>query len=204
MKKILMMLNCGRAAFAAVLCCAMTMAVLTACSDNDDDPVILSENVNKGVVINLGSIVIKPYMLFGALLPDVEAYMQKNYADWAYTNEGQQEGQIFYTRYRNGNKVISYAFNNTPAGSLRLATYGFENTDISFPEIEAELERNGFIYQGKLNFEFPTAADEYQLFLTADRSIEVQFARWENDNRWAIGFQPLDEDDLNYLEPVNK
>ena len=66
MKKILMMLNCGRAAFAAVLCCAMTMAVLTACSD------------------------------------------------------------------------------------------------------------------------------------------EVQFARWENDNRWAIGFQPLDEDDLNYLEPVNK
>jgi hypothetical protein len=204
MKKILMMLNCGRAAFTAVLCCAMTMAVLTACSDNDDDPVIPSENVNKGIVINLGSIVIKPYMLFGASLADVEAYMQKNYGDWAYTKEDQQEGQIFYTRYRNGNKVISYAFNNTPAGSLRLATYGFENTEISFPEIKAELERNGFIYQGKLNFEFPTAADEYQLFLSADRCIEVQFARWENDNRWAIGFQPLDEDDLNYLEPVNK
>ena len=204
MKKILMTLKCGRAAFAAVLCCAMTMAVMTACSDKDDDPVIPSEDVNKGIAINLGSIVIKPYMQYGTSLADVEAYMQKNYGDWTYTKDDQQEGQIFYTKYRKDNEVISYAFYNTPAGSLRLSTYGFENTDISFSEIKAELERNGFIYQGKLNFEFPTAADVYQLFLSADRSIEVQFARWENDNRWAIGFQPLDEDDLNYLEPVNK
>lgn len=204
MKKILMALNCGRAAFAAVLCCAMTMAVLTACSDKDDDPVIPSEDVNKGIFINLGSIVIKPYMQFGTSLADVEAYMQKNYGDWTYTKDDQQEGQIFSIKYSKDNKIIVYAFSNTPIGSLRLATYGFENTEISFPEIKAELERNGFIYQGRLNFEFPVAADEYQLFLSADSSIEVQFARWEEGDRWAIGFQPLDEDDLNYLESANK
>ena len=182
----------------------MTMAVLTACSDKDDNPVIPSEDVNKGIVINLGSIVIKPYMQLGASLADVEAYMKKNYADWTYTKDDQREGPTFSTRYRKDNKVVLFSFYNTLVGSLRLTEYGFENSEIPFPTIKAELERNGFIYQGKLNFEFPGAADVFQMFLSADQSIEVQYARWEEDNRWGIGFQNLDEDDLNYLEPVNK
>ena len=148
--------------------------------------------------------VIKPYMLFGASLADVEAYMQENYADWTCTTDDPREGPVFTTNYRKDNKVIVFSFYNTTVGSLRMSEYGFENSELPFPAIKAELERNGFIYQGKLNFEFPGAADVYQMFLSADSSIEVQFARWEEENRWGIGFQPLDEDDLNYLEPVNK
>ena len=189
---------------AAVLCCAMATAVLTACSDKDDNPTIPAEDVNKGIEINLGSIVIKPYLRLGASLADVEAYMLENYADWTYTKEDQQENPTFITRYRKDNKNILFAFYNIPGGSLRLSQYGFEDSEIPFPVIKAELERNGFIYQGKLNFDIPYAADVYQMFLSADKSIEVQFVRWEESNRWGIGFQNLDEDDLNYLEPVNQ
>ena len=193
MRKILIALT-------AILCCAMTAAVLTACSDKDDNPIIPSEDVNKGIVINIGSIVIKPYLQFGTSLADVEAYMQKNYANRTYTKEDQGEGPTFTERYIIDNKIILFSFYNTPVGSLRLSQYGFENSEIPFSTIKAELERNGFIYQGKLNFEIPGAADVYQMFLSADKSIEVQFARWEESNRWCIGFQLFDEDDMNYLE----
>lgn len=195
MKKIFMVLT-------AVLCCAMTAAVLTACSD-DDNLVIPSADVNKGIVINLDSIVIKPYLQFGASLADVEAYMQKNYADWAYTKEDQREGPIYSIKYNKDNQDIIFAFDNAPVLNLRLTTYVFKNSEISFSAIRAELERKGFIYQGKLNYELPNAADVYQMFLPADSSIEVQFASWEQSNTWAIGFQTFDESDLNYLEPVN-
>ena len=90
MKKYLMTL-------AAVLCCAMTTVVFTACSSNEDNPTFPSIDVNNGVVINLGSIVIKPYLQFGASLADVEAYMKANYPDWTDNNpdalnEYQQQG----------------------------------------------------------------------------------------------------------------
>lgn len=199
-----MTLVAGRWVLTIVLCCWVTSAVLTACSDKDDNPVSPLEDVNKGIVINLESIVIKPYLQLGASLADVEAYMQENYADWTYTKDDQREGPTFSTRYRKDNKVILFSFYNTPVSSLRLSQYGFENSELPFPAIKAELERNGFIYQGKLNFEFPGAADVYQMFLSADSSIEVQFARWQEGNRWAIGFLPFDESDMDYLEPVNK
>ena len=105
MKKILM-------ALAAILCCAMTGTVMTACSDKDDNPINPSEDVNKGIVINLDSIVIKPYLQMGASLADVEAYMKKNYADWTYTIEDQGEGPTFVTKYTKGNKLIMFIFYN--------------------------------------------------------------------------------------------
>lgn len=189
--------------FAAMLCCAMTTAVMTACSDKDDNPDNSSEDVSKGIVINLGSIVIKPYLKMGASLADVEAYMQKNYADWTYTKEEKRQESIFARRYAKDNKEIVYVFYDTAAGSLRMTTYGFYNQEIPFSTIKAELERNGLIYQGKLNFVFPGAADVYQMFLSADKSIEVQYGRYEEKDNWAIAFQPFDEDDMNYLEPAN-
>ena len=163
------------------------------------------EPINKGVVINLGSIVIKPYLQFGALQADVEAYMQENFADWTCTKSDQQERSFFPIRYRKDNRIIVFAFDNALVGSLRMATYGFENSEMSFPAIKAELERNGFIYQGKLNYhDIPDIADVYQMFLSADKSLEVQFVRWEQSNKWALGFQTFDENDLNYLETENK
>ena len=62
MRKILMV--------AAALTLLMTMVVpITSCTKEKD---------NKEIVINLDSIVIKPYLKFGTPLADVEKYMAEN------------------------------------------------------------------------------------------------------------------------------
>ena len=188
--------------FAAFILMASTAALTTACS-NEDNPTIPLEDVNKGIVINLDSIVIKPYLQMGASLANVEAYMQKNYADWTYRGNYQKGESLLIVGYIKGNQNITYAFGTTPAYSLYMSSYGFDNSEMPFPVIKAELERNGFIYKGKLNFEIPDASNIYHMFVSADGSIEAQFVLWGEGNRWSIGFQPLDENDLNYLEPVN-
>ena len=191
MKKNLMTL-------AAVFCCAMTMAVFSACtSDNIDNSTAPTIDVNKGIVIDLDSIVIKPYLQLGATLADVEKYMKENYADWTYIKEKQVVGTRFSKAYNKGNEIIMFIYDNIPAGSLYAASYGFYNSEVSFPAVKAELERNGFIYQGKLDFGNPDVVDEYHMLLNADKTIEVQFIR--SSNIWAIDFQPFDEDDMNHL-----
>ena len=81
---------------AAVLCCAMTTVVFTACS-NEDNPTFPSIDVNNGVVINLGDIVIKPYLQFGASLADVEKYMFQNYGGyWSISFQPFDENDLNY------------------------------------------------------------------------------------------------------------
>lgn len=202
MRKILMML-------AAVLCCSMTMAVFTACSDKDDNPAIPSADVNKGIVINLGSMVIKPYMQFGASLSDVESYMKAYYVDWTDNNPNalneyqQQGGATWKKTYTKGSQTIKYLFGSSSGGKLLLCSYG-DKSSLSLADATAELERNGFKKEGVLKFD-DYDADVCYLFLPADKSIEVQLSFWQEDGgRWSISFQLFDEDDMNYLEPVNK
>ena len=205
MKKNLMTL-------AAVLCCAMTMAVFSAClSDNNDNPTVPSGGVNKGIVINLDSIVIKPYLQFGASLADVEKYMKENYPDWTdmnpdALNEYQQQGGATWKKtYTKDNRTIKYLFGNDTGGSLLLVSYGF-NSPISLPAVKTELERNGFTYEGILKFD-DYDADVCNLFLSADKTIEAQLSYWAKDGgSWSLSFQNLDENDLQFLVPedVNK
>ena len=196
---------------AAVLCCAMTTVVFTACSSNEDNPTFPSIDVNNGVVINLGSIVIKPYLQFGASLADVEKYMKENYADWTDNNPNalneyqQQGGSTWKKTYTKDNMTIKYLFGNASGGSLLLVSYGF-NSPISLPAVKAELERNGFTYEGVLKFD-DYDADVCNLFLSADKTIETQLSYWAKDGgSWSISFQNLDEYDLQFLVPedVNK
>lgn len=66
MKKLLMT--------AAAIMLLMTLSVqTTSCSKETD---------TMEIVINLDSIVIKPYVKFGAPLADVKAYMAQNFADY--------------------------------------------------------------------------------------------------------------------------
>ena len=117
MKKIIMK-------FAAILCFVMTMAVFSACLSESDNPAASSRSVNKGIVINLDSIVIKPYMQFGTSLADVEKYMNKNYADWTYIKEEQGEGVRFSTAYNKGNEIQLSLIHKTVA--LQFGLYGWE------------------------------------------------------------------------------
>ena len=192
--------------FATVLCCAMTTAVLTACSNNEDNPSIPSADVNKGIVVNIGSMTIKPYMLFGSSLADVESYMKAYYADWtdsdphALSEYQQQETTTWKKIYVKGNQTITYLFLNSSGGKLALCSYG-EKSPLSLADATAELERNGFEKQGVLKFE-DYDADVCYLFLSADKSIEVQLSSWEKDGgRWSVSFQEYDEYDMQFLFP---
>ncbi|MGX8697390.1 MAG: hypothetical protein ACSW8D_13505, partial [Prevotella sp.] len=75
MKKILM-------TFAAVLCCTMT-TVFTACGNQDNTVTKEMSADSTAIEINLDSIVINPYMVFGSSLADVEKYMTDNFSDYS-------------------------------------------------------------------------------------------------------------------------
>ena len=71
MRKILMTL-------AAVVCCAMVLSVFTAYGNKEESATSETSKGSMAVVINLDSIVIKPYLAFGSTLTDVEKYMTEN------------------------------------------------------------------------------------------------------------------------------
>ena len=79
MRKILMTL-------AAVVCCAMVLSVFTAYGNKEESATSETSKDSMAVVINLDSIVIKPYLAFGSTLTDVEKYMTENFADFAIVN----------------------------------------------------------------------------------------------------------------------
>lgn len=190
-----------------VLCCAVTTAVFTACDANDDNSANPSGDVNNGIVINLGSVVIKPFLQFGASLADVEKYMNENYAGWTDNNPDalQQYEQLGGTTWRkiyskDGQNIEFLFYGNSKDGSLALVSYGFDSIAL-LPYVKAELERNKFTYEGILKFE-DYNADLCQLYLSEDKEIEVQVSSWTKDGgSWSLSFQKLDEYDLQFLTP---
>lgn len=209
MKQNLTNLAAVRFVLNIVFCCALTTVVFTACTVNDDNPVNPSGDVNKGIVINLGSVVIKPYMQFGASLADVEKYMNDNYAGWTDNNPDalqqyeQQGGTTWKKLYSKDGQTIEFLFlGNSTGGKFALVSYGFDSIAL-LPNVKSELERNKFTYKGVLKFE-DYNADLCQLFLSDDEAIEVQVSSWEKDGgSWTISFQELDKYDLQFLTPAN-
>lgn len=86
---------------ALAVVCAMT--VQTACTNKSDNPATYDEEM--AIVIDLDSIVIKPYMRFGASLADVGIYMTENFDDYSAENPGSlmvletEEGITWFKRY---------------------------------------------------------------------------------------------------------
>ncbi|MBQ7180289.1 MAG: hypothetical protein IJR87_03245 [Bacteroidaceae bacterium] len=197
MKKIYFLLT----ALAGV--CAMNMQ--TACSCKNDNPAIYDEETS--VVINLDSIVIKPYIHFGASFADVGIYMTENFADYSAENPGSlmvletEEGITWFKRYVKADRRIEFYFNNDDGRELKMVSY-----DYFFPmplePIMAELERNGFTNKGEVRYD-DYNADICYLFLSSDENIEVLLSSWEKDGgSWSLTFQLTDEYDLQHL--VNK
>ena len=192
------------AAFAAVLCCAMTTTVFTACGNKDNAATTETQTDSTALVINLDSIVIKPNMAFGSSLADVEKYLKETYEDYVeweasdlktFEYEG---GRSYCKEYTKDNCKLGFYFANADGTSLSLVSY-----DYFFPmplePVMAELERNGFVNKGEIKFD-DFNADLTYLYLSADGSIEVQVSTWEKDGgSWAISFQPFDKNDLNHL-----
>lgn len=199
MKKIMMML-------AAVLCCTMT-TVFTACGNQDNTVTKEMSADSTAIEINLDSIVINPYMVFGSSLADVEKYMADNFSDYSDENPDSlvyydfEEGPSWAKNYEKGKCKLGFYFGNEDGNDLKLVAYDFF-FPMSLEPVMAELERNGFVNKGEIKFD-DFNADLTYLFLSADGTIEVQVSTWEKDGgSWAISFQPFDKNDLNHL--VNK
>ena len=187
---------------AAALCC-MAMSVQTACTGKSDNPPIQDEEA-VAVVLNLDSIVIKPYLQFGASLADVQEYMADNFADYSDENPDSlvynemEGGSLWSKTYEKGTRKISFYFYNADGKDLTLVSY-----DFFFPmplePVMAELERNGYTNKGEIRFDDYNADITY-LFLSADERIEAMPSSWEKDGgSWAITFQPTNDFDLQHL-----
>ena len=200
MKKIMMTL-------AAVVCCTMISTMFTACGSKGNTAMQEASVDSTELVINLDSIVIKPYLEFGSSLADVEKYMTENFADYTAENTDSLStitgnGFTYYGKHFTKDKnKIWFFFANEDGSNLIISSY-----DFFFPTqlepIMAELESKGFVNKGEVKFD-DYNADICYLLLSANEKLEVQVSSWEKDGgSWAISFQNTDENDLKQL--VNK
>ena len=143
-----------RMAMAAALCCWMTTTVFTACGNKDNIATGEVPADSAALVINLDSIVIKPYLAFGSSIDGVENYLKETYTDfaeWETTDLepfDQEEVDRYYSKeYTKGNRKLGFYFANIDGTSLSLVSY-----DFFFPmplePVMAELERHGFVNKG--------------------------------------------------------
>ena len=186
---------------AVVACCAMISTVLTACN-NAEKPVASVEQTE--LLIDLDSIMIVPYMAFGASLDEVEKHMEMVHDDYKVEQTDslvcyEEEGTTTYGRcYERGNRQIRFGFDDAEGSSLAYTSY-----DYFFPvrleSIMTELEKKGFEDKGEVKFDDDNA-DICYLFLSADEKTEVLLSKCErNGGSWAICFQPTDINDLNHI-----
>ena len=178
------------------------MNMQTACSGKNDNPVFHYEET--AVVIDLDSIVIKPYMHFGATLADVGKYMTEYYAD--YSDESPdalmvfeaEEGTTWFKRYVKANRRIDFYFSNVDGRELKMVSYDFFFPMPLEPIITA-LEYNNFNNKGEVRYD-DYNADICYLFLSSDETIEVLLSSWQKDGgSWSLTFQLTDEYDLQHL-----
>ena len=181
----------------------MTTTMLTACGSKSNNQ-SQEQGETSELVINLDSIVIKPYLAFGSSLADVEKFMSENYADWEVKNPDSLEcfpngeEQSWGRSYGKGTHGMEFDFNDARGSHLTIVSY-----DFFFPTplepVMADLERLGFENKGEVRFD-DFNADLTYLFLSADGKLEVQVSSWEKDGgSWSISFQPTDEGDFEHL-----
>ena len=191
----------------AALWVLTTAGLMAACTSSDDNPVSsTTADVNKGIVIDLGSIVIKPFLQFGASSADVEKYVNEYYPGWTLVNP---EGPIYekmddidyWAKYydKDDNAYLVFYFLDPAATNLAISCYKYVTT-IPVEAVRKEYERNNFTYMGIL--EYPNDRyDTTYMYLSADKSIEAQVTGYVKEKGWLVSFQPKSETDLNNLKP---
>lgn len=194
---------------AAAITLLMTMAMTGAsCISMNNKPATSEEETDTTtIVIDLDSIVIKPYLQFGTSLADAKKYMTDNLADY-YDEDPNllvfveiEGGALWSKRYKNGKREISFFFVDPDGKQLTMVSYDFF-FPVPLETIMAELERNGFTNMGEIRFDDYNADISY-LFLSSDGGIEAMPSYWEKDGgSWGITFQPTNDFDLQHL--VNK
>ena len=198
--------NIFLAALTTICAIAMTGS-LSSCSDSDDDNNGVPPKPIFQITVNTPSgttYVLKPYMEWTNTLTDIEKYMSENYPDWTDEHDGKLTADKYYPSQWNrsfckGFMHNAYAFADDKGVEYKLVAYTFYGSTY-VKNIQEQLTQFGYTYKGKLisdNFD----ADACYLYLSQDESIEAQISVWEKEGgRWSLSFQPLDKDDLQYLE----
>lgn len=183
----------------ATLFCAIT--VFTACNNRASS----APDNKTEFVINLDSVVIKPYLGFGSSLANVREYIEKSYPDFTVSDGDSLEtmeqigGTLYRKLFKNGKSELSFYFIDKDGNNLTLCSYDYF-FPMSLEPVKAQLLSNGFSYKGTISYE-DFNSDITYLYLSADNELEVQLSYWYKDGgSWAISFQPTDENDLKLVQ----
>jgi hypothetical protein len=190
--------------FLAVLLCSIaTTIALTGCGPKVNDDLTIMDTAT--VVIDLDSIVLRPFLPWDAMVEDLERHMQTNCSDWEIENPDSlvyDKGTGRWKRtFIKGNLTNTYYFEDEKGNYLKYVAFAYYGS-MPFSPVAAEIERNGFVAQGEMRFPGYDAKLCY-LYLSQSGALEVQAACWE-DGAWVITFQPTDKDDFKYLVPKER
>lgn len=183
---------------ATLLCSIASTIALTGCGPKVNDELTIMDTAT--VIIDLDSIVLKPFLPWDAMVEDLERHMQINCSDWGVENPDSLEYDEGTGRWKRtffkGDLKNTYYFEDAKGNYLKYVSFLYYGS-MPFEPVMAELERNNFINQGEITFPDYDAKVCY-LYLSPSGALEVQAACWD-DGVWVITFQPTDEEDFKYL-----
>lgn len=188
-----------RILFLTVLVCSMAVSfVFSGCGNKAKDDLTVMDTAT--IIIDLDSIVLRPFLPWDAMVEDLERHMQTNCSDWDIENPDSlvyDEGTGRWKRtFFKGKLKNTYYFEDTKGNFLKYVAFLYYGSMPLEPVIK-EIERNGFILQGEI--EFPGYDSEIcYLYLSPSGALELQVAGWK-DGVWVITFQPTDPNDFQYL-----
>ncbi|MBO4840759.1 MAG: hypothetical protein J5524_06630 [Bacteroidaceae bacterium] len=190
MKKLLLLI---------VLVCSMIISsVFSGCKSKPNDDLTIMDTAT--IIIDLDSIVLRPFLPWDAMVEDLERHMEINCSDWDIENPDSLDYDAGTGRWKRtfikGNLKNTYYFEDAKGNYLKYVSFQYYGS-MPFEPIEDEVVRNGFILQGDLRFPDYDAKCCY-LYLSPSGALEVQLAGWE-DGAWVLTFQPTDEEDFKYL-----
>lgn len=185
--------------FIIVLVCSMVGSfIFSGCKNKPDDELTIMDTAT--IVIDLDSIVLMPFLPWDAMVEDLELHMQTNCSDWGIENPDSLEYDAGTGRWKRtfskGNLKNTYYFEDAKGNYLKYVTFIYYG-NMPFEPIKEEVERNGFVLQGEMDYPGNDSEICY-MYLSPSGALEVQLAGWK-DGSWVLTFQPMDEDDLKYL-----
>lgn len=180
-----------------------TSFLLSGCGQKVNDELTVMDTAT--VVIDLDSIVLRPFIPWDAMVEDLERHMHTNCSDWEIENPDSlvyDNGTGRWKRtFIKGNLQNVYYFEDAKGNYLKYVAFSYYGS-MPFEPVVSEIERNGFIFQGEMDFPGNDAAI-CNLYLSPSGALEVQAAGWK-EGSWVITFQPTDEEDFKYLVKKKK
>jgi len=190
MKKLLLLI--------ALVCSMAISSVFSGCKSKPNDDLTIMDTAT--IIIDLDSVVLRPFLPWDAMVEDLERHMEMNCSDWGIENPDSLDYDAGTGRWKRtffkGNLRNTYYFEDAKGNYLKYVTFIYYG-NMPFEPIKEEVERNGFLLQGEMDYPGNDSKVCY-MYLSHSGVLEAQLAGWE-DGSWVLSFQPTDEEDFKYL-----